>query len=97
MMPARLRNAPHGLTDCAAPRQKDTARTEFTAPVRNAPQGPRPPAGAKRPAYFSPGSTGGSPDSTRFFKPANARSMMTFSALRLIMPSIGILTSTVRR
>ncbi len=32
--------------------------------------------------------------STRFFRPARARSMMTFSALRLIMPSIGILTST---
>src|SRR5690606_11773842 len=38
-----------------------------------------------------------SPDSTRFFSPASARSMMTFSALRLIMPSIGILTSTVSR
>ncbi|GAA2601891.1 hypothetical protein GCM10010424_60850 [Streptomyces lienomycini] len=36
-------------------------------------------------------------DSTRFFRPARARSMMTFSALRLIMPSIGILTSTVSR
>ncbi len=36
-------------------------------------------------------------DSTRFFSPASARSMMTFSALRLIMPSMGILTSTVRR
>lgn len=35
------------------------------------------------------------PDSTRFFSPANARSMMTFSAFRLIIPSIGILTSTV--
>ncbi len=32
--------------------------------------------------------------STRFFNPASARSMMTFSALRLIMPSIGIFTST---
>lgn len=39
-------------------------------------------------AYFPP-------DSTRFFRPASARSMMTFSALRLIMPSMGILTSTV--
>ncbi len=38
-----------------------------------------------------------SPDSTLFFRPARARSMMTFSALRLIMPSMGILTSTVRR
>lgn len=36
-------------------------------------------------------------DSTRFLRPARARSMMTFSALRLIMPSIGILTSTVSR
>lgn len=36
-------------------------------------------------------------DSTRFLRPARARSMMTFSALRLIMPSMGILTSTVRR
>lgn len=35
------------------------------------------------------------PDSTLFFSPARARSMMTFSALRLIMPSMGILTSTV--
>ncbi len=35
------------------------------------------------------------PLSTRFFSPSSARSMMTFSALRLIMPSIGILTSTV--
>ncbi len=35
------------------------------------------------------------PDSTRFFSPASARSVMTFSALRLIMPSMGILTSTV--
>ena len=96
-MPPHVRNAPHGLTDYADPRQKYTARSECTAPSQNAPQGPRPPAGAKRSAYFSPGSTGGSPDSTRFFKPANARSMMTFSALRLIMPSIGILTSTVRR
>ncbi|CAO0827926.1 hypothetical protein SMICM17S_09655 [Streptomyces microflavus] len=33
-------------------------------------------------------------DSTRFFRPASARSMMTFSALRLIMPRSGILTST---
>jgi hypothetical protein len=38
---------------------------------------------------------GYAPDSTLFFRPARARSMMTFSALRLIMPSIGILTSTV--
>lgn len=44
--------------------------------------------GRPRPRYF---------DSTRFFRPARARSMMTFSALRLIMPSIGILTSTVSR
>lgn len=36
-------------------------------------------------------------DSTRFFRPARARSMMTFSALRLIMPSSGILTSTASR
>ncbi|MQY33041.1 hypothetical protein SRB17_10010 [Streptomyces sp. RB17] len=44
------------------------------------------------------GSRGGySADSTLFFRPARARSMMTFSALRLIMPSMGILTSTVRR
>ncbi len=35
------------------------------------------------------------PASTRFFSPSSARSMMTFSALRLIMPSMGILTSTV--
>lgn len=35
------------------------------------------------------------PLSTRFFRPARARSMMTFSALRLIIPSMGILTSTV--
>ncbi|GAA0649370.1 hypothetical protein GCM10009535_29170 [Streptomyces thermocarboxydovorans] len=35
------------------------------------------------------------PDSTRFFNPASARSMMTFSAFRLIIPSIGIFTSTV--
>ncbi len=42
------------------------------------------------PAAWSAG-----PLSTRFFSPASARSMMTFSALRLIMPSIGILTSTV--
>ena len=32
--------------------------------------------------------------STRFFNSFRAVSMMTFSALRLIMPSIGILTST---
>lgn len=38
---------------------------------------------------------GHAPDSTRFFSPASARSMMTFSALRLIIPSIGIFTSTV--
>lgn len=36
-------------------------------------------------------------DSTRFFRPARARSMMTFSALRLIMPRRGILTSTASR
>lgn len=52
--------------------------------------GPAPDGPTMGPCYFSP-------DSTRFFSPANARSMMTFSALRLIMPSIGILTSTVRR
>ncbi len=37
------------------------------------------------------------PLSTRFLRPASARSMMTFSALRLIIPSIGIFTSTVSR
>ncbi len=48
-----------------------------------------PPAGRRS------GRAGYLPVSTRFFRPARARSMMTFSALRLIMPSIGILTSTV--
>ena len=36
-------------------------------------------------------------DSTRFFRPLRAVSTMTFSALRLIMPIIGILTSTESR
>lgn len=53
-------------------------------------------AGAGDEDRTHPGQTFGT-DSTRFFSPARARSMMTFSALRLIMPSIGILTSTVSR
>ena len=36
-------------------------------------------------------------DSTRFFSPFSAVSTMTFSALRLIMPIIGIFTSTESR
>lgn len=62
---------------------------------------PRRPAAEKdrpeRPARCPAGSPaeGYAPDSTRFFSPASARSMMTFSALRLIIPSIGIFTSTV--
>ena len=35
--------------------------------------------------------------STRFFRPFNAVSMMTFSALRRSMPIIGMLTSTANR
>ena len=35
--------------------------------------------------------------STRFLSSFSAVSMMTFSALRLSIPSIGILTSTARR
>ena len=101
---------PDGL-DIASLRQKAPRRLDGVGPrPKGAARPRRMPAGperhradrvcrqaSKRPAYFSPVSTGGSPDSTRFFSPANARSMMTFSALRLIMPSMGILTSTVRR
>jgi arsenite-transporting ATPase len=40
---------------------------------------------------------GQAPDSTRFLSPLSAVSMMTFSALRLSMPIIGMFTSTARR
>ena len=65
-----------------------------------APPRPRAAPAVRRPArYDSPRAriSPYAPDSTLFFSPARARSMMTFSALRLIMPSIGILTSTVSR
>ena len=40
---------------------------------------------------YGPGGPAADQPSTRFFSPFSARSMMTFSALRLIMPIIGIL------
>ncbi|GLW57248.1 hypothetical protein Kpho01_52590 [Kitasatospora phosalacinea] len=52
------------------------------------------PAGLRAADQYGAGGHGPGQPSTRFFNPASARSMMTFSALRLIMPSIGILTST---
>ncbi|GAA2108679.1 hypothetical protein GCM10009759_48750 [Kitasatospora saccharophila] len=52
------------------------------------------PAGLRAADQYGAGGHGPGQLSTRFFSPASARSMMTFSALRLIMPSIGILTST---
>ena len=59
---------------------------------------PTPPLPVKRTTRMATADRPGRPQpSTRFLSSFRAVSMMTFSALRLSMPSIGILRSTASR